>query len=79
MIFKSDLVESINSLNEDVIELFERISSVENVLDRIKRNTKSKSCANSKLEKAIGESAPQKRRGRPAGSKNKEKQSTERD
>lgn len=69
MIFKRDLLEGLDELTYQVFEQGKMIRALEEDVKRLKK----KSCERKKdkLEDAIKSVTEPKRRGRPAGSKNK--------
>jgi len=79
MIFKRDLLAGLDELTYQVLEQGRRIKDLEEEVERLKK--KSCECKKDKLEEAIRSVTRQtisydvdnepKRRGRPAGSKNK--------
>lgn len=69
MIFKRDLIDAINDLNHDLLTLSVKVQDLETEVKKLKGKTCK--CKEDKLEKAIKAVTEPKRRGRPAGSKNK--------
>lgn len=69
MIFKRDLLAGLDELTYQVLEQGRRIKGLEEEVKRLKKKTCE--CKKDRLEKAIESVTEPKRRGRPAGSKNK--------
>lgn len=69
MIFKRDLIDAINDTNHDLLTLSVKVQDLETEVKKLKGKTCK--CKEDKLEKAIKAVTEPKRRGRPAGSKNK--------